>query len=292
MSWPVLLAGLSLVLGLLILVGAVRGYRRILHLIDQPTTSTRAAAVGLTEVTGRAVAVDDTFRSPFQERPCVLCHYAFYGRLPTQRSWKPPRDTGTLGVPFYVEDETGRILVRPEGADIRLPSHLTEVSGDQSLIEELSPEVTERFKDRRQNRDWPALTSTRATVANALYSLKGRHEPLPSGPSCGAEMRLEEGDTVYVIGHARPRDPDDENVSSAEDASELVIRKPSGSNGAFEWAFGVLPYLSAAYGSIFEIHAGSEEDLLTRHRREMWKGIFLGGSLLLLGLAGLLALLS
>jgi hypothetical protein len=293
MSWPVAITGFFLLFGLFVLTAAVNGHRRTLQLIDQPTTTTRAAAVGLTEVTGRAVPVEESFPSPFQERPSVLAHYAFYGRLgPNQDGNNPPRDTGTLGVPFYVEDDTGRILVRPEGAEIRLPSHLTAFTGDKDRIEALAPAVTERFKDRRRSGNWPALDSTRASVAKTVFKLDDRTDQPRGGPSCGAEMRLEEGESVYVIGHARPREASAaDQPSSAEDASELVISTKPGTGGSFDWAFGVFPYLSGAYGSIFEIYKGTEEDLRAAHRREMWKGILMGFSFFLIGLLGLLWIL-
>lgn len=290
MFWPTVLSGGSLILGLLILSGSVIMYRRYRYVADEPTATARGAAAGLTEVKGRVVAAEEPFLSPFQERPCVLCHYAFYGRQPSDGSWEPPRDTGTLGVPFYVEDETGCILVRPEGAEIKLPSHLTELSVDEDRIEEISPDVAERFKERRRSGDWPDLGSERAAVANTFFSLKKDRSGLPSGPSCGAEARLEEGETVYVIGSAqRPTtEVEEEPVNTG---SSLVIHEGSGTDGAFKRLFGAIPYLSAAYGSIFEIYAGGEADLRAAHRREMWKGIGLGTVFFFLGLLPLLALL-
>lgn len=290
MFWPTVFSGLSLVLGLLLLSGSVVTYRRYRYVADEPTATARGAAAGLTEVAGRVVAAKEPFLSPFQERPCVLCHYAFYGRRPTDEGGGTPRDLGTLGVPFYVEDETGRILVRPEGAEIKLPSHMTEFSGDTDRIEEISPDVAERFKERRRDDDWPDLGSERAAVAEMVYSLeksRDRQGP-PRGPSCGAEMRLEEGDPVYVIGPAHPPDSGTEDPFM-DGAASLVIQ--TGTDGAASWLFGVIPYLSAAYGSIFEIYAGEEERLQAAHRREMWKRIGLGTVLFLLGLLPLLVFL-
>lgn len=288
MFWPTVLSGLSLVLGLLILSGSVVMYRRYRYVADEPTATARGAAAGLTEVKGRVIAATEPFLSPFQERPCVLCHYAFYGRRPAHGGWEPPRDTGTLGVPFYVEDETGRVLVRPEGAEIKLPSHLTELSVDEGRIEEISPTVAERFKERQRSGDWPDISGERAAVADAIFSLKKDRSGPPSGPSCGAEMRLEEGETVYVIGPARPPDSGTEDTH-IDGAASLVIQE--GTDGAFKQLFGVIPYLSAAYGSIFEIYAGEEANLRAAHRREMWKGIGLGTLLFLVGLLPLLVLL-
>jgi hypothetical protein len=290
MFWPTVLSGLSLVLGLLILSGSVLMYRRYRYVADEPTATARGAAAGLTEVKGRVVAAEEPFLSPFQERPCVLCHYVFYGRRPAHGGWEPPRDTGTLGVPFYVEDETGRILIRPEGAEIKLPSPLTELSVDENRIEEISPAVAERFKERRRNSDWPDLNGERAAVANKISGLNKDRSGPASGPSCGAEVRLEEGEPVYVIGSARPPTTDGEQGPSDTDSS-IVIRQDPAGDGTFKRLFGVIPYLSAAYGSIFEIYAGEEADLRAAHRREMWKGIGLGTVLFLLGLLPLLVLL-
>ena len=290
MFWAYVASALLLLMGLFVLGSSVLVYRRYRYVADLPTSSVHGAALGLTEVKGRVTAAEEPFRSPFQEQPCVLCHYAFYGRLPEHGGWTPPRDMGTLGVPFYVEDGSGRILIRPEGAEIKLPHHLTAFSGDASRIQELPPEVTERYKARKQNGAWPDISGERATVAEAVYSLKDAPSSPPTGPSCGAEVRLEEGDEVYIIGHAQSLDSHTDG-NSAPNGSTLFIGTPPGSEGAFARLFNTIPHLSAAYGSIFEIYAGREETLMAEHQREVKKGLAIGALLVVLSLISLLALL-
>lgn len=290
MLWAYAASALLLVLGLYVLSSSVLMYRRYRYVADLPASSVHGTAVGLTKVKGQARAAEEPFLSPFQERPSVLCHYAFYGRLPEPGGWTPPHDMGTLGVPFYVEDGSGRILIRPEGADIKLPDDLTAFSVNTSRIQELSPEVAEQYKERKQNDAWPDISGERATVAEAVYSLQDAPSSPPTGPSCGAEMRLEAGDEVYVIGHAQPLGSSTDGASE-QYGSALFIGTPPGSEGAFARLFDTIPYLSGAYGSIFEIYKGSEDGLMDEHKREMKKGLVIGTLIFVLGLTALLSLL-
>jgi Zn-finger nucleic acid-binding protein len=122
--------------GVWLVVGAIAGMglstygfvlnNRIRLIESIPTSPVRSLAVGLVEVTGRAQPEQGPLRAPFSGMPCVFYSYAVEER---RQSGKEARwetiAKGTSQEPFYVQDETGRVLVVPFDAELILPDHRT-----------------------------------------------------------------------------------------------------------------------------------------------------------------------
>ena len=313
-------------LGVYGLVYAVNAYRRYRYIADLPTSTVRAAAVGLTEVKGRAVPAEETITSPFGETPCLLCHYVgVYSREGEDHSI--PFAAGTLGVPFYLEDDTGRLLVRPQGAEISLPQHMTKLSmqcmqiSDDIDYETPDAEAVERLLKRKREETLPELSNGRAEAVSAIAGNTGLkaaahadqdeearvadpHAAPSNGDEAGSavegsaveegdlvqyftEARLEEGDEVYVLGTARPRAAQDGTAAAAAgDATQNATPLVIGSTPDSDGPFW------ASYQSIFEVALGSEEDLMEKKHQEAWQQIRQGVVMVAVGVGlGGLALL-
>lgn len=160
--------GFSLVpLGLAFLLHARALFLRRRRVEDVPTSRIRSAAVGPVEITGHA-ASPYGLRTPFSLLPCVYYEYTAVREtggaslaLPTGlgglakaltlRSESPERQSwsGTSGaMHFYVEDDTGSVIVHPAGALI--DGLRTQVLRDQPLVAGLAiggatVTVTERY---------------------------------------------------------------------------------------------------------------------------------------------------
>ncbi|MGH9554929.1 MAG: hypothetical protein ACRD2Y_03815, partial [Terriglobales bacterium] len=105
-----------------LVVGAVvwlRGFRilRRRRLIEHtPTSKCSAVAPGLVEVEGTAVGAKPIF-SPIVGLPCYCSRLIIERR--DGNTWLEAH-AEALAMPFYVEDETGRIRVEPSGAELDL----------------------------------------------------------------------------------------------------------------------------------------------------------------------------
>lgn len=96
---------------------------RTYHVVrDTPTTDVAelsADDVGETvEMYGQATVSDHgTHEAPFSDDDCLVCEYEIVE--------KPGKDevvdSGTAGVPFYVDDGTSKVLVDPEDARLKMP---------------------------------------------------------------------------------------------------------------------------------------------------------------------------
>lgn len=157
-------------------------WRRRRRIEDTPTSKARSLSLGRVELVGRARPGTGRLllRAPISETPCVFFRFRVEEkrRSSRNRSWQTIASGSSDGVPFDLEDETGRVLVDPRGATLELEAQLRETD--------------------------PALTP-------ALHALVGG-----SGSSLGSwlfgaprlrvtEERIHAGDTVYVLGLAQPR---------------------------------------------------------------------------------------
>jgi hypothetical protein len=89
-------------------------------IMNTPASKVRSAAVGLVEVSGLATG-PFTMQAPITGKPCY-----YYRTLAWQwkregknNKWVKVADE-SLHVPFYVEDNTGRVLVNPQGAEMEI----------------------------------------------------------------------------------------------------------------------------------------------------------------------------
>jgi hypothetical protein len=116
-----------LTLAVAVIAGGAAALRwiRIARLIeDTPTSRIRSAAQGYVELGGRALPLDGTHNpAPLTQRPCVWWRYRISKKVEhgtgksRRQSWQTV-SSGTSAVPFLLDDDTGRCLVKPDGAEI------------------------------------------------------------------------------------------------------------------------------------------------------------------------------
>jgi hypothetical protein len=106
------------------------------RLIENISTSTvRAAAMGLVELSGQALA-RQVQKSPISQRDCCWwnCQVQEYRSSGKSSRWVTIKQIGSTDL-FYLNDPTGSVLVNPFGADIRVkavPSDLN--AGTRTLM--------------------------------------------------------------------------------------------------------------------------------------------------------------
>jgi len=111
-------------IGLLIWGWLVHQRKRLIESI--PTSTIRSLALGLVEISGRAQPEESLLASPFGGLPCVFYTYTVEERAGSDKHarWETIAK-GTSEQPFFVSDETGRVLVVPLGAKLILPDERT-----------------------------------------------------------------------------------------------------------------------------------------------------------------------
>lgn len=131
-SWG--LAAGSTVVALILIFFAIRTvkFKRLIEAV--PTSSTQGLSFGLSELKGM-VEVDDThppIRDPLRNEKCVAYDYKVEEKRGSGKNQKwHTLEHQTESVPFWLEDNHGRVLVHPEGAVIEYPKHHSEIRGDR-----------------------------------------------------------------------------------------------------------------------------------------------------------------
>jgi hypothetical protein len=108
-------------------------FRKYKVIEDTPLVPIRSIAMGRVQIHGRAVG-EKTLLSPVSNQPCFLYKVNIDGAFSGQQGsgrWQPYlRDVG--GVGFYLEDETGKVLINPQGCELDLEQNYEcEVSGQE-----------------------------------------------------------------------------------------------------------------------------------------------------------------
>ena len=111
-------------IGLSIYGFVINNRKRLMESI--PTSPVRSLAVGLVEVSGRAQPENGLLRAPFSGMPCVLFSYQVEERRASGKEtrWETIAK-GTSPEPFFVRDDTGKVLVVPFDARLILPDNRT-----------------------------------------------------------------------------------------------------------------------------------------------------------------------
>ena len=98
---------------------------------DTPTSKIRSLAVGFLEITGQTIA-DYLLVTPYSAAPCVFYH-AIMERLKStsrnNRYWVKESDYKS-DVPFYLQDDTGCVVIDPAGAETKLPLRYCKREGN------------------------------------------------------------------------------------------------------------------------------------------------------------------
>jgi hypothetical protein len=130
-----ILAAIGLLLGLYWFFKGFGLFQEYKVIADTPLVPVRSVAMGWVQIRGKAVG-EKTMRSPVSNQPC------FFYKVDIERwsagragsgCWSPYlSDQGSVG--FYLEDETGKVLIDPRGAELDLEqSSQCELSSHDTL---------------------------------------------------------------------------------------------------------------------------------------------------------------
>ncbi|VVB98535.1 E3 Ubiquitin ligase [uncultured archaeon] len=209
------LLAFGFVIGLSSMYDGVKKYLLAQKIRDTPTSTVEAAAVGLVELKGKAMCDAPTY-SPIAKQKCAYWKLrGQYYRSGKNGGWRDIYSAASTAN-FLIQDQTGSMLVDPVGAEIDIPQDkLYEgyISGkgifgaahtqmDQSVVDfvnALGPDDRQKFMNHK-NEDV------------RIY-----------------EYYIAEGDDIYVLGSAEPRD----GVASSVGYENLVVRKSNTDNTMF-----------------------------------------------------------
>ena len=188
-----------------------RGFKtyRLKKLIEHlPTSKVRSIAMGMVEIAGKAVPAEKkSLKSPFTSKDCVYYKYTVeeYRSSGKSSHWVTIK-SGDSCMPFFLQDDTGKVLVDPKGAEIDIP-------------------MDNEFKSRSGYN--PPKEVMTFLVANRLNhkNILGFNKMMRY-----REYYLAPNDPAYVLGTAGDN-PFVEEGTGASNADDIMIQK--GKSGDF-----------------------------------------------------------
>jgi len=108
----------ALGIGALGLVQFFRLQRRRRVMEDMPTARIRSASQGYVELIGQALPPDVPLYSPITRTPCCWYRYKIERRVGEGNGKWKVEEQGKSTVQFWLQDDTGRCIVDPEGAEV------------------------------------------------------------------------------------------------------------------------------------------------------------------------------
>ena len=101
------------------------------HMIENiPTSKIRSMAIGLVEIKGKSMDWMP-LQAPFSQEQCVYFQYEVeeLRRSKNRTYWASIHKGNSNHAPFYLEDETARVIVNPKGAEVDIPNSFTLKTG-------------------------------------------------------------------------------------------------------------------------------------------------------------------
>jgi len=182
--------------------------RRARIIEDTPTAKIRSAAQGFVELNGTAVTdPENPIVSPLTDSDC--CWYRYEIEKKSDKNWHSV-EKGSSEHPFIVEDETGRCIVLPKGAEV--------TATDRSIW---------YGKSRQPENRNPSRERVRMSVGGLNVQVNsGFNSQFKTGFSFTqyryTEERIYAGDLIYALGHFRSLDERDHHRARSELTSEIL----------------------------------------------------------------------
>jgi len=181
---------------------------------NTPTSKVRSAAVGLVELFGKARCATD-LSSPVTGAKCI--YYRIIGQY-----YKPGKNGGwkniyndASSVKFFLEDETGKMLIDPKDGEIDIPSDLV-----------LEGHLTDKgFLGMHQNK----LDARVLAFLEKNPDAKKKFEYYKDHNLKVFEYFIAEGDPLYVLGTAEPL----KGASSDISYENLIVGKGKSDIGLY-----------------------------------------------------------
>jgi LemA protein len=199
--------------GLLGVVVGIIGWRRYWVVKDTPTSRCAAVFVGRNEVVGEAQPVRPLL-APMSGQQCVWFTWELERKVVTRDSkgntstrWQSVAERTSVS-PFRVVDESGEVLVWPEGATLHTDQSVHEPASRSEV-----PYSLAELQAMTEEGELPAAGVEPEREGGFLGFVKdlfdgNEHEPIGSlgGGYRVSERRLDIGEHLYVLGHAAMRD--------------------------------------------------------------------------------------
>lgn len=240
---PEVAFGFIFIVGIFLFVSGLITLKQKRLIENIPTSKIRSLAMGLVELFGSVEKPIQTYViGPFTNRECVYYRYTIeeyrttHTKHGTSHHWQTI-STGTNSVPFYLKDETGRVLIDSKGANIDIPSSF-QYDTNNSLM----PATLKEYLNLHGKK----VSFSIGGGLNISLGTRRRY----------TEYVITHSENLYILGTAGSN-PYTANVLSKEHTNEIMVQK-----GKFE--------------KFYLISNKPEKELLQIMNLKLWGSLVLG----------------
>jgi hypothetical protein len=167
--------GLGFAAGIFIFVKGFQFLQRRRLILDTPFSKIRSASMGMVEISGLAVG-PYTMLAPLTQRPCYYYRSLVWEYKQSGKNKEWVKVAGECShLPFFLDDNTGRVLVDPRGADL-----------------DLHQDFKEEFSD--------SFFTTKDPVPSSVHSFLGRHGVSSTNRIKVEEFCIKPKNSLFVLG--------------------------------------------------------------------------------------------
>jgi LemA protein len=229
--WIFVTGALAIGLG----VACLSAWRKKWVIDDTPTSTCRGVFVGRNEVVGHAAPLYEPIVTPFSQTPAVWWSWDLerWEKSGDDSSWVT-KEARQSAAPFWLQDDTGRVLVRPRGADLEPVQTLcNELDGGYAppysrwqLRQWVL--VGEDTVERAQSMADPAFSEPPSSDGGWFSTTPDTASPIAnlSGKWRITEKVIAAGAPIYLLGTAAPR-TDGPGLEFAGSHGDLLVSTKS-----------------------------------------------------------------
>ena len=208
-----IMCGLGFWLGIMVFIRGFKMLQRRRLILDTPSSKVRSASIGLVEINGLATG-PYTMISPITARPCyyyrtLVWEWKQHGK---NKQWVKVAGE-CMHVPFYMDDNTGRMLVDPRGADLEL------------------------HRDFQQEFNGSFFSHSDGAPANVIHFM-ARHGVATSNKIKVEEFCIKPKNSLFVLGTLADNPGVEATPRPVEDR-EVLSKTATMSSGSFALSFSV-----------------------------------------------------
>jgi len=199
----IIYSAVGFLVGLFLFYAGFMWLKRKRLIEDIPTSKIRSIAMGLVEINGKAhPAKKEIMKSPLTGKECVYYRYMVekYVQSGKHGHWSTVK-TGNSTEPFFVQDETGKVMVDPQHAEVHVPMSYHS----QSQWGKDPEPVVKRFLEKENIRFEGRLFGTNYTMRYREWVISPNTE-------------------LYVMGTADDN-PYVEEATAVEGAEDIIIKR-------------------------------------------------------------------
>lgn len=245
--------GVFLIAGLAALGQGARQYITVRKIKNTPTSKVRSAAVGLVELVGKALPTEE-LKSPVTKSVSVYWHvmaeyyHHHHDRHGHDRDEWITFYSKSSNARFYVQDDTGKMLIDPAGGEVRIKADF-------------------QFEGHMSDKAFFGLIPQRQLDAQVLNYLKENPEVEQAFKAhSNTNIRMYEyfvapKDDIYVLGSAQPLQGASsavaqENLMVVKDKSEKILLISDSSEKALVSSMSFMSWVILFFGVLFTAIGG------------------------------------